>query len=141
MQPRQSLETVRPVAPSVVASRDPTTAARSRTLAGDLDAVVLRALDPDPGRRHASAERLAEENERWQSEEAERVRGLEDTFKTETERRLEAARATWEAETNDRLVSQESAGRAETEELLARAETKWRSEEIEQDNKHHSADN
>ena len=40
-------------------------ASLSQTLAGDLDAVVLTALQKEPGRRHASVEAFARELHRW----------------------------------------------------------------------------
>ena len=36
-----------------------------RELAGDLDAIVMRALHPEPARRYPSAERLADDLSRW----------------------------------------------------------------------------
>lgn len=40
-------------------------ARRARALRGDLDTLVLRATAPEPGRRYASAEALAEDIQRW----------------------------------------------------------------------------
>lgn len=37
----------------------------ARRLAGDLDTIVLRAMDPEPGRRYASAEQLAADVQRY----------------------------------------------------------------------------
>jgi serine/threonine protein kinase/Tfp pilus assembly protein PilF len=50
-------ETVRPS--QAVAKRE-----EARRLAGDLDTIVLRAMDPEPGRRYASAEQLAADVQR-----------------------------------------------------------------------------
>ncbi|PYQ59153.1 MAG: hypothetical protein DMF53_19250, partial [Acidobacteria bacterium] len=50
-------ETVRPS--QAVATRE-----EARRLAGDLDTIVLRAMDPEPGRRYASAEQLAADVQR-----------------------------------------------------------------------------
>lgn len=57
----QTIRTQEPVRPSLRAA-DP---ARRRALAGDLDAVLLKALEKDPARRYQSAEALAEELERY----------------------------------------------------------------------------
>jgi tetratricopeptide (TPR) repeat protein len=51
-------ETVRPS--EVVEKRE-----EARRLAGDLDTIVLRAMDPEPGRRYASAEQLAADVQRY----------------------------------------------------------------------------
>jgi eukaryotic-like serine/threonine-protein kinase len=50
-------ETVRPS--QIVEKRE-----EARRLAGDLDTIVLRAMDPEPGRRYASAEQLAADVQR-----------------------------------------------------------------------------
>ncbi|MFO1496505.1 MAG: serine/threonine-protein kinase [Lysobacterales bacterium] len=57
----QAIQTQEPVRPSLRAS-DP---ARQRALRGDLDAVLLKALDKDPARRYQSAQALAEELQRY----------------------------------------------------------------------------
>jgi predicted Ser/Thr protein kinase len=54
----------------VMGERDPerpSTAAGSRELKGDLDAIVLKAMRKEPDRRYASAEQLAEDLVRWWS--------------------------------------------------------------------------
>jgi tetratricopeptide (TPR) repeat protein len=58
MSPREmerSICEVRPVRPSVLRSE----------LAGDLENILLKALDPEPGRRYGSARELAEDIERY----------------------------------------------------------------------------
>jgi serine/threonine-protein kinase len=50
------------VAPSMAPGVDP---ARRRELRGDLDNIVLKAIAPDPARRYASVESLAEDVERY----------------------------------------------------------------------------
>jgi len=52
------------VAPSMAPGVNP---ARRRELRGDLDNIVLKAIAPDPARRYASAESLAEDIERYLS--------------------------------------------------------------------------
>jgi tRNA A-37 threonylcarbamoyl transferase component Bud32 len=54
-----------PPPPSVVAAADPARAGQAALLSGDLDAVVMRALDPEPARRHPSASALAEDLRCW----------------------------------------------------------------------------
>jgi serine/threonine-protein kinase len=52
---------------SVAAARGTTPAGLRRLLRGDLDAVVLRALEHDPARRYPSALQLHEDLERWRT--------------------------------------------------------------------------
>ena len=65
--PKSAYETVQQavagatIAPSAAAGVDP---ARRRELRGDLDNIVLKAIAPDPARRYASVEKLAEDVER-----------------------------------------------------------------------------
>ncbi len=57
---RAILEGNRVRASAAVESRE-----EARRLAGDLDTIVLRAMDPEPGRRYASAEQLAADVQRY----------------------------------------------------------------------------
>ena len=63
--PRPSRVVVRPsgdiTAQALAAARATTPAALARTLRGDLDTVIAKALDPDPERRYESAGRLADD--------------------------------------------------------------------------------
>ncbi len=54
-----------PVLPSQAAQRGPDSALRVRSLAGDLDMIVLKAMRPEPARRYASVEQLAEDLRRF----------------------------------------------------------------------------
>ncbi|MEE8525758.1 MAG: serine/threonine-protein kinase, partial [Thermoanaerobaculia bacterium] len=50
--------------PSTTVGRDGRDRARQRRLVGDLDSIVLKALEKDPGRRYGSVERLSEDVQR-----------------------------------------------------------------------------
>ena len=51
--------------PAVAAARQSTTSALARELAGDLDTIVLKAIQPETGRRYPSVQQLAEDLERY----------------------------------------------------------------------------